>query len=184
MPRLARALLIIDMQEGLFNGPNTPFDGQRVLANITELIAKARKARAPVFAARHVGPPGSPIEPGSPLTRLLPTLAIDPDIDSVFEKHRPSCFTGTDLAQRLARANVGELVIAGMQTEYCVDSTCRAAGDLGFQPLLVADAHTTMDTPVLSAASIIEHHNRTLSGPFVKLVSTADCTFDSAFGFL
>lgn len=180
MPRLARALLVIDMQEGLFNGPKTPFDGLRVLANIAELIARARKARAPVFAARHVGPPGSPIEPGSPLTQLLPALAIDPDIDCVFEKRRPSCFAGTDFAQQLAYANVGELVIAGMQTEYCVDSTCRAAGDLGFQALLVADAHTTMDTPVLSAASIIEHHNRTLSGPFVKLVSTADC----AFGFL
>ncbi|MCX5542781.1 isochorismatase family protein [Paraburkholderia sp. CNPSo 3076] len=71
MPSLARerrALLIIDMQEGLFNGPNSPFEGQRVLANIKQLIAEARKARAPVFAARHVGPPGSPIEPGSPLT--------------------------------------------------------------------------------------------------------------------
>ncbi|MEX3966436.1 cysteine hydrolase family protein [Paraburkholderia sp. EG286B] len=180
MSSLARALLVIDMQEGLFNGPNAPFEGQRVLANIRQLIAEARKARAPVFAARHVGPPGSPIEPGSPLTQLLPALAIDPDIDGVFEKRRPSCFTGTDLAARLACANVGELVIAGMQTEYCVDSTCRTAGDLGFRALLVADAHTTMDTPVLRAASIIEHHNRTLSGPFVRLASTADCAFDRA----
>ena len=71
MPSLA--LLVIDMQEGLFNGPNKPFDGQRVLANIAGLIAKARKARAPIFAARHVGPPGSLIEPGSPLTHLLPS---------------------------------------------------------------------------------------------------------------
>lgn len=182
MSSLARALLVIDMQEGLFNGGfngnAAPFDGQRVLANITALIAKARQARAPVFAARHVGPPGSPIEPGSPLTQLLPALVIDANLDSVFEKRRPNCFTGTDLAQRLARANVGEIVIVGMQTEYCVDSTCRAAGDLGFKTLLVADAHTTMDTPVLKAASIIEHHNRTLSGPFVKLVRTADCTFE------
>ena len=50
----------------------------------------------------------------------------------------------------------------------------------GVQALLVADAHTTMDTPVLIAASIIEHHNRTLSGPFVRLVRTADCAFDRA----
>ena len=178
MPSLARALLVIDMQEGLFNGPHAPFDGQRVLANIVQLIAKARESRAPIFAARHVGPPGSPIEPDSPLTHLLPALAIDPAIDNVFEKRRPSCFSGTGLAQRLASANVRELVIAGMQTEYCVDSTCRAAGDLGFKALLVADAHTTMDTPVLRAASIIEHHNRTLSGPFVKFVSTADCAFE------
>jgi nicotinamidase-related amidase len=171
------ALLVIDMQEGLFNGPAKPFDGQRVLDNICRLIAQARMAGAPLFAARHVGPPGSPIEPGSALTQLLPALGIDAQIDTVFEKRRPSCFAGTDLAQRLANAGVGELVIAGMQTEYCVDTTCRAARDLGFQARLVADAHTTMDTPALSAASIIAHHDRTLSGPFVQLVNTADCAF-------
>lgn len=177
LSRERRALLIIDMQEGLFNGPEKPHEGPRILANISELIARARTAGAPVFAARHVGPPGSPIEPGSALTQLLPALAIDQAIDTVFDKQRPSCFSGTRLAQWLADAEARELVIAGMKTEYCVDTTCRAAADLGFQPLLVADAHTTMDTPVLSAASIIEHHNRTLSGPFVKLVHTADCTF-------
>ncbi|HEY4805113.1 MAG TPA: cysteine hydrolase family protein [Paraburkholderia sp.] len=176
LSRERRALLIVDMQEGLFNGPDKPHDAPRVLANISRLIAHARNARAPVFAARHVGPPGSPIEPGSPLTQLLPALGIDPAIDTVFEKRRPNCFTGTALAQWLSTANVGELVIAGMKTEYCVDATCRAAADMGFHALLVADAHTTMDTPVLPAASIIEHHNRTLSGPFVKLVSTAYCT--------
>jgi nicotinamidase-related amidase len=172
-----RALLVIDMQEGLFNGPEKPHEGPRILANINQLIAQARKAGAPIFAARHVGPPGSPIEPGSALTQLLRQLAIDPAIDTVFDKHRPNCFIGTGLAQRLADANVSELVIAGMKTEYCVDATCRAAADVGFPALLVADAHTSVDTPALPAASIIEHHNRTLNGPFVRLVNTADCAF-------
>ena len=151
--------------------------GQRVLAHINRLIAQARKAGAPVFAARHVGPPGSPIEPGSALTQLLKQLTIDPQLDTVFDKHRPNSFIGTGLAERLADANVSELVIAGMKTEYCVDATCRAAADMGFPALLVADAHTSMDTPALPAASIIAHHNLTLNGPFVRLVNTADCSF-------
>jgi nicotinamidase-related amidase len=172
-----RALLVVDMQEGLFNGPEKPYEGPRILANINQLIAQARKAGAPVFAARHVGPPGSPLEPGSPLTHLSRQLAIDPEIDTVFDKRRPNSFIGTGLASQLADADVGELVIVGMKTEYCIDATCRAAADLGFPALLVADAHTSVDTPVLPAASIIEHHNRTLNGPFVRLVNTADCTF-------
>jgi nicotinamidase-related amidase len=175
--RQRRALLVIDMQEGLFNGPEKPYEGTRILANINRLIDAAHKAGSPVFAARHVGPPGSPIEAGSPLTQLLPALAIDPAADTVFDKRRPNCFAGTGLAQWLAQAQVGEIVIAGMKTEYCVDATCRAAIDLGFQALLAADAHTSMDTPVLRASSIIEHHNRTLSGPFVTLLNTADCSF-------
>jgi nicotinamidase-related amidase len=172
-----RALLVIDMQEGLFNGPEKPYEGQRILDNINQLIAQARNAGAPVFAARHVGPPGSPIEPGSTLTQLLQQLAIDPALDTVFDKRRPNSFIGTGLAERLADANVGEIVIAGMKTEYCVDATCRAAADLGFPALLAADAHTSMDTPALPAASIIAHHNLTLNGPFVRLVNTADCMF-------
>ncbi|MEM5328741.1 cysteine hydrolase family protein [Paraburkholderia sp. JHI2823] len=172
-----RALLIVDMQVGLFNGPETPHDGAQVLANINELIGKARRVGAPIFVARHTGPKSSPIEPGSPLTQLLPDLAVDAMADTVFDKTRPNCFLGTGLADSLRAASVDELVIVGMKTEYCIDATCRAAADLGLRPVLVADAHTSMDTPVLSAQSIIDHHNWTLNGPFVRLVSTAECEF-------
>ncbi|AJG22699.1 Isochorismatase [Cupriavidus basilensis] len=102
---------------------------------------------------------------------------MDAVADTVFDKTRPSCFAGTGLAGWLSDAGVAELVIVGMKTEYCVDTTCRAAAALGFRPVLVADGHTCMDTPVLPAQAIIAHHNRTLSGPFVKLVNAADCRF-------
>ncbi|MDE1182401.1 cysteine hydrolase family protein [Paraburkholderia sp.] len=171
------ALLIVDMQQGLFNGPDSPYEGERVLDNINQLIGRARAAGAPIFAARHVGPPGSPIEPGSALSQLLPRLDIDVQVDTVFDKSRPSCFFGTGLAQWLDDAKVEALVIVGMKTEYCIDTTCRAAADLGFKPVLIADAHTSMDTPVLPAKSIVAHHNRTLNGPFVKLLNTADFQF-------
>jgi nicotinamidase-related amidase len=169
--------LIVDMQKGLFHGPEKPHNGPRVLANVNAVIEKARRAGAPIFVARHTGPQGSPIEPGSPLTELLQDLAVDAMKDAVFDKTRPNCFLGTRLADSLREAAVDELVIVGMKTEYCIDATCRAAADLGFQPLLVADAHTCMDTPVLSAQSIIDHHNRTLNGPFVGLVNTEECEF-------
>jgi nicotinamidase-related amidase len=64
-----------------------------------------------------------------------------------------------------------------MKTEYCIDTTCRAAADLGIRPILIADAHTSMDSAVLSAKAIIEHHNLTLSGPFATLLNAADCAF-------
>jgi nicotinamidase-related amidase len=172
-----RALLIIDMQIGMFNGPEKPYQGARVLENINHLIAKARAAGAPIFAVRHTGPQGSPIAPGSPLSQLLPDLDIDLQCDGVFDKTRPNCFVKTDLAKWLRDADVQELVIAGMKTDYCIDTTCRAAADLGFRPVLVADAHSTTDSDILSAQMVIAHHNRILNGPFVKLEQTADCDF-------
>lgn len=172
-----RALLVIDMQVGLFNGPDKPYKREQTLENINQLIRRARQAGAPIFAVRHTGPADSPIAAGSPLWQLLPTLEVDEELDCVLDKTRPSCFVGTALAERLQEAQVKELVIVGMKTQYCVDATCRAAGDLGFAALLVEDAHTCMDTPVLGAKKIIAHHNATLNGPFVRLIKTPDVTF-------
>ncbi|MBN3855863.1 MULTISPECIES: cysteine hydrolase family protein [unclassified Paraburkholderia] len=172
-----RALLIVDMQLGLFNASPAPHEGARVLANINTLIARAREAGAPIYAARHTGPAGSPLAPDSALTQLLPDLDVDPARDTVFAKTRPSCFVGTGLAQQLAEAGVSEVAIVGMKSEYCVDTTCRAALDLGLRAVLIEDAHTTMDTPSLKAREIVEHHNRTLNGPFVRLARTDDFEF-------
>jgi nicotinamidase-related amidase len=72
---------------------------------------------------------------------------------------------------------VTDLVICGMETEFCVDTTTRQALALGYPVVLVADAHTTERNEHLSAAQIIRHHNNTLSnitsfGPGVRAIST------------
>lgn len=61
-----RSLLVIDMQHGLFNGARRPCRADEVLANINALIARAHAADASVFAARHVGPAGSPLPIAAP----------------------------------------------------------------------------------------------------------------------
>jgi nicotinamidase-related amidase len=171
---MSSALLIIDMQVGLYHGPEKPYDGERVLANIQQLIRQARERNVPIFAVRHTGPQGSPIEAGSPFWQLLPALDLDVSTDILFDKTRPNAFYATALAEQLRARGINEVFIAGMKTQYCIDSTCRAAAELGFKPILVADAHTCMDTPALPARSIIEHHNATLNGAFAKVLNTVD----------
>lgn len=135
------ALLILDMQVGLFHGPDKPWAGEALLNTLNSLLNKARRAGAPIFLARHVGPLGSPIEPGSPLTQLVQELLLQGD-EVIFKKSRPNAFAMTDLADRLKACGSQGVVIAGMKTQYCVDSTCRAARDLGFDAVLIADGHT------------------------------------------
>lgn len=171
------ALLLIDMQVGLFDGPEQPHAAIQLITNIQTLITRARAAQVPIFAARHSGPLGSPIAPGSPLWQLLPELGLSEASDTLFNKYRPSCFQGTDLAERLAAADIGQLYIAGLKTQFCVDTSCRAASERGLTVTLLADAHSCMDTPQLTAAQIIQHHNATLAGPFVRLCSTQGCHF-------
>ncbi|ASV39110.1 cysteine hydrolase [Pseudomonas sp. NS1(2017)] len=174
---MADALLIIDMQTGLYDGPEKPFERERVLATINLLIQRARHADAPIFVARHTGPAGSPIEAGSPLWQLWHGLEVDESRDHLFNKTRPSCFLGTNLEQQLRAAQVKDLVIAGMKTQFCIDTTCRVAVELGFAVVLPEDGHTCMDTPALKAEAIIEHHNATLAGAFVKRTCAADVRF-------
>ncbi len=171
------ALLIIDMQVGLFHGQEKPYRGEQVLANIQRLVAQARVNQVPIFAVRHTGPDGSPIAAGSPFWQLLPALELDADIDTLFDKSRPNAFHGTDLAQQLKAAQIEDLYVVGMKSQFCIDSTCRSAADLGFRPLLVSDAHTCMDTAALSAEVIINHHNATLGAAFARLIDSAAVRF-------
>lgn len=171
-PSCRKALLIIDMQVGLFHGAVPPFAGDRVLANINQLIANARSAGAPILAVRHTGPQGSPLAPDGPLTQLIPQMDVQSERDILFSKTRPNCFHETELAPLLRQRAIDELVVVGMKTEFCIDSTCRAAADGGWKVTLIADAHTTMDTAAISADAIVAHHNATLSAAFVTL-STA-----------
>ena len=172
------ALLIIDMQQGLFRGPVSPRSADAVLANIRLLIANARDAQVPVFFARHIGPDDSPFSEKGPLTQLIPELDVKKQ-DVVFTKRYPSCFRDTALQRELNQRGIKQLVIAGMKTEFCVATTCRAAPEWGFRTVFISAAHTTRDNDCLSASDIIAHHNSTLAGPFVTLSTARDWLFST-----
>lgn len=170
------ALLILDMQVGLVHGLDRPWRADAMIDTLNGLMRRARESGAPIFLARHVGPPGSPNEPGSPLTELIEELELNGE-EFVFEKQRPNAFAQTDLAAQLSALGCDGIVVTGMKTQYCVDSTCRAARDGGFDAILIADGHTCSDTPTLAAEAIVAHHNATLAGPFCRVVQAEEWRF-------
>lgn len=66
---------------------------------------------------------------------------------------------------------------ARIQTEYCIDTTCRRAFILGYNTFLVKDGHSTWNSPILTADQIIDQHNRVLGGYFVSLKKLNDIDF-------
>lgn len=173
---MTTGLLVIDLQRGMFTAGEPPHAGDAVLSRVAALLARARANGIPVLHVQHDGGPGDPLERSAPGWEIHPAVAPR-DGEPVIEKTRCSAFHDSDLDRQLRTRGITRLVIAGMQTEYCIDTNCRAAHGLGYEVTLVEDGHTTFDTPVLSAAKIIAHHNRTLSGSFVTLAEAETVTF-------
>jgi nicotinamidase-related amidase len=163
------ALIVIDMQRGMFADPAMPpHDGALVLARIAGLIEAARRKDVPVIFVQHDGGAGDVLERGQPgfelCAEIIPLVG-----EPVLVKRFCSAFQETELAALLAGRGVRRIAVCGMQTEYCIDTTCRAAFERGFFVTLIADAHTTFDNAIIPAAAIIRHHNATLAGGFVTL---------------
>jgi nicotinamidase-related amidase len=170
------ALLLIDVQKGMFTFRRTLHRGDDLLHSIGILLGRARAANVPIFHVQHNGGLGHMLAKGSIGWPHHPAVAPKAG-ETVIEKQHSSAFHETDFHARLVQSGVDRLIIAGIQTEYCVDSTCRAAAALAYDVVLVSDAHSTFDSSVFSAGQIIEHHNLTLSDGFVSLMRTNDVQF-------
>jgi nicotinamidase-related amidase len=104
--------------------------------------------------------------------------AIAPSQDGlVIHKRHPDSFQETELQHELKERGIEYLVIAGIQTEYCVDTTCRRAYSLGYDVILVQDGHSTWDSEPLDASQIIAHHNNVLGGWFTRLQPAREIVF-------
>jgi nicotinamidase-related amidase len=153
------AVLVIDVQEGLFCTDPRPCDAEAVVARINAVIAKARRAGAQVVFVQHDGEPGGEdVVPFTKGWKLHPALATHPG-DLVTRKTTCDAFYGTALEAELRSRGTATLVLMGYATDFCVDATLRSAASKDFRVVVVADAHTTSDNPVLKAEQVRQHHN-------------------------
>jgi nicotinamidase-related amidase len=169
------ALLIIDAQVNMFTADHPVFESDQILQKIKDLIARARLAHVPVVYVQNNGSEIDPDVHGTPGWEIHPALM--PQIgDTVIQKFTPDSFHETGLQGELEKKNVRRLVIAGMQTDYCIDATTRRAHVLGYDVTLVRDAHTTYPAGGLTAPQIIAQYNEDL-GKLVKLEDSNNTTF-------
>jgi nicotinamidase-related amidase len=176
-----KALLIIDVQVMPFiwkdYGGKELFQSKQLLANINRLIDKARAAHAPVIYIQYTEGDDSYRGKGQPLWEIHPQIQPQSD-DIVILKYRADSFYDTSLHEQLKVLQINHLVIVGVQTEFCVDTTCRTSFSLGYKNILVSDGHSTFDSDILTASQIIDHHNEVIScGQFAELKRTDEVDF-------
>jgi nicotinamidase-related amidase len=146
------ALIIVDMQRSLLE--DETWHPEQVLQRVCNLESAARAAGAPIFYVVD-----SRVEPHAELDARLSPQAADKRIT----KANCDSFLGTTLQADLEAGSIERLVICGLHTDFCIDTTCRRAVSQGYQVTLVEDAHSTFDRDFISAAKVIEHHNRILA---------------------
>ncbi|MDA1100518.1 MAG: cysteine hydrolase family protein [Proteobacteria bacterium] len=154
----ASALIIIDMQVGSFTAATPRRDADALVARLNALAARLRQNSGIVIFIQHDGPDGDPHHPSLPGWHLLPALRVLPG-DKLITKTACDAFLDTDLEALLTVHDIGELIITGCATDYCVDTTVRSALARGYRTTAPSDGHTTADRAHLNAAQIIAHHN-------------------------
>ena len=136
------ALILVDLMDRIVALPLEPRKGTEVLLTCEELAATFRSAGAPVVLLRVERPGVTDQPPGS---ALVAGLRKDGDIEVV--KRTIGGFQNTDLDNRLRERGVTTLVFGGIATNLGVESTARAAADLGYDLVFVEDAMTAFTAP-------------------------------------
>ena len=150
-------LLVVDMQRGLFDGEPSRYDAEGVIARINALSELVRVRGGKVVFIRHTDAADG-LAAESDAWQVLPALNQS-GADIYVEKTACDAFLGTPLKAVLDAAAPTQLIVCGCATDFCVDTTVRAAASLGYPVSVASDAHTTRDRPHLAAATIVHHHN-------------------------
>jgi len=173
---LRTALLIIDVQHGLFAPKPAPAEDQAVIERINALSARARDSAVPVIFIQHEQASDGLVA-GSPAWALDARLLVH-ERDLKLGKTTPDSFLRTSLGKTLSTLGIQHLVVCGYSTEFCVDTTVRRAAGLGYAVTIAADAHTSHDKEHASGITIRTHHNATL--PAIRSYGVRIAAQDSA----
>jgi len=173
------ALILIDVQRGFDEPGWGTRNNEACEANIAALLSHWRSRERPVVFVRHdSSEPGSPLAAGTPGNAFKDLITGEPDL--LVTKQVNSAFYGEpNLHDWLQRSQIRRLVIAGITTNHCCETTARMAGNLGYETFFALDATHTFHrrSPggrTLSADDLAEATATNLDGEFATVVTTRD----------
>ena len=173
---MTQALLLVDLQNDYFPGGAMELVGSPEAGiQAGTLLEAFRRAGRPIVHIQHLAarPGATFFLPGTPGAEIHAVVAPLPG-ETVFQKHFPNSFRETPLLECLRGLGITQLVTAGMMTHMCIDTTVRAAFDLGFSCQLAGDACATRDLArhglVVPAAQVQMAFLAALDGTFATVL--------------
>ena len=171
------ALIIIDVQNDYFEGGKMPLHNPlKALENIEHVLTKFRENGLPVIHIQHIGEPDDEFfQPNTNGVEIHSQLTPQSNEYHLI-KHMPSSFLGTGLEKLLKEKEINDIVVCGMMSHMCIDTTVRACQDFGLNVVLLDDACATMDLDyndeVISAEIVHKTYMASLNDVFAKIIKT------------
>ncbi|MCT4634056.1 MAG: cysteine hydrolase [Firmicutes bacterium] len=162
------ALVIVDVQNELIEGH--PYNEKNLIENIKKLLLTARKYDRAVIYVRHDGGVGTEFEKETHGWQIYEEIAPI-DGEKIVEKEYNSAFHKTNLKEYMDSKNIDSIMLVGMQTEYCIDATCKSAFDLEYEIIMPEGSNTTFDNEYLSGQKLFEYYNYKIwNNRFAKVI--------------
>ena len=173
---MKQALIIVDIQNDYFPGGKMELVGMEAAAQKARGVLEMFRARnKPIFHIQHLSNrPGAtfflPETDGAEIHESVSPKGGEP----VIQKHFPNCFAATSLQDQLRELGVEEIIFCGAMSHMCIDTTVRAAFDLGFHCTVVSDACATRNLEfggmAIEASLVHAAFMAALSAPFARVV--------------
>jgi nicotinamidase-related amidase len=190
---MTRALVVIDVQESFRQQPQWPaISNPGIAEDVARLVDGVRANGDLVVWVLHSEPgSGTPFDPESGYVRYMdPLVPLAGEPQLIKTSH--NAFTTTNLQQLLTRQGITEVIVCGIRTEQCCETTARVASDLGYQVTFVTEATATgpiahrgapagrgvedllADPRTLPASAVIERTEYALAGRFAVIATIAE----------
>jgi len=144
---MAKGLVLVDIQNDYFKGGKYELvSPEQAAEQASRMMAFFRQRQWPILHVRHISqsPDATFFLPESTGAEIY-AGCLPLEGEAIIIKHQPDSFHRTSLKEKLAEQEVKELVVCGMMTHMCIDTTVRAAAALGYEIDLIADACATRD---------------------------------------
>lgn len=149
------ALIVIDVQNALVN--EKPYALEATISNIKKLIEASRKNNIEVIYIQHCEDEGEFLK-GQESWQIYSEIAPNPG-EKIIHKWYSSSFRKTELKAYLDEKGYEQLIITGMQTDYCVDTTVKVAFEYEYSLIIPEQTNTTFDNGNIEAESIYNYYN-------------------------
>ena len=149
-------LLVIDIQKGITDERLYAFDG--FVGNVQKLIGVARKNGVEVIYVQHDDGPGTGFSIGDEEFEIS-ELVAPKEGEKIFVKEINSCFGNKEFASYLESTKEKELMIIGLQTNFCIDATIKSAFEKGYHVYVPEGANSTFDNDYMSGETTYRYYN-------------------------